>query len=178
MAAMTTRSRSLLLGALAALAAACAAKDERAREAPDSAAAAAAADDPRGDTLVDTVYADSLRVSLREMTRLPGGIYYRDTKRGTGPAADSGKTVTVHYTGWLSDGRTFDSSRERGEPITFPLGEGRVIGGWDAGLAGMRAGGRRLLVIPSASGYGRAGKPGTIPSRATLVFDIALLKVR
>ncbi|HEU4564019.1 MAG TPA: FKBP-type peptidyl-prolyl cis-trans isomerase [Gemmatimonadaceae bacterium] len=173
---MTARS-ALLLAALSALAA-CAAKEEPARDAADSAARVAAPDDPRGDTLVDTVYADSLRVSLAEMTRLPGGIYYRDTKRGTGPAADSGRTVTVHYTGWLSNGRVFDSSRERGEPVTFPLGEGRVIAGWDAGLAGMRAGGRRLLVIPPASGYGRAGKPGTIPSRATLVFDVALLKVR
>ena len=108
-----------------------------------------------------------------------------DTTVGAGAEAVSGKTVVVHYTGWLYDsvaadkkGRKFDSSVDRGQPFTFPLGAGKVIRGWDEGVAGMRVGGKRTLVIPPAMGYGSRGAGGVIPPDATLLFDVELLGVR
>jgi FKBP-type peptidyl-prolyl cis-trans isomerase FkpA len=108
-----------------------------------------------------------------------------DTTAGTGAEAVSGKTVVVHYTGWLYDpaapdkkGRKFDSSVDRGQPFTFPLGAGKVIRGWDEGVAGMHIGGKRTLVIPPAMGYGSRGAGGVIPPDATLLFDVELLGVR
>lgn len=107
-----------------------------------------------------------------------------DQTVGSGAEAVSGQTVTVHYTGWLYEqtaadrhGRQFDSSRDRGEPFTFPLGAGQVIRGWDEGVAGMRVGGRRTLLIPAGYGYGARGAGGVIPPGASLVFDVELLKV-
>jgi FKBP-type peptidyl-prolyl cis-trans isomerase len=107
-----------------------------------------------------------------------------DTKPGTGATAASGKKVTVHYTGWLYDpkaadkhGKKFDSSRDRGEPFSFTLGARQVISGWDMGVAGMKVGGQRTLVIPSDLGYGARGAGGAIPPHATLVFDVELLQV-
>ena len=107
-----------------------------------------------------------------------------DHKVGTGPEAVPGKTVVVHYTGWLFDpsaadnkGRKFDSSRDRGDPFRFPLGGGRVIAGWAQGVAGMKVGGQRTLVIPPELGYGARGAGGVIPPNATLVFDVELLGV-
>jgi len=85
--------------------------------------------------------------------------------------------VTVHYTGWLTDGSMFDSSLSRGEPFVFPLGAGRVIRGWDEGVAGMRVGGRRQLIIPAALAYGNRGAGGIIPPGATLIFEVELLEV-
>jgi len=108
-----------------------------------------------------------------------------DTKTGKGAKATSGRDVSVHYTGWLYDeaapehhGRKFDSSRDRGQPIIFPLGAGHVIEGWDKGLEGMKVGGKRTLIIPPQLGYGASGSPGAIPPNATLVFDVELMGVR
>ena len=108
-----------------------------------------------------------------------------DVKQGTGAEAIAGHDVSVHYTGWLYDenapdkhGKKFDSSRDRGDPFNFPLGGGRVIKGWDQGVAGMKIGGQRTLIIPSEMGYGSRGAGGAIPPNATLVFDVELLGVR
>ncbi len=107
-----------------------------------------------------------------------------DVKMGTGAEAKTGQTVSVHYTGWLYDpsaadkhGKQFDSSRTRGTPFTFPLGGGRVIKGWDQGVAGMKIGGQRTLTIPSQLGYGARGAGGTIPPNAVLIFDVELMGV-
>jgi FKBP-type peptidyl-prolyl cis-trans isomerase FkpA len=119
----------------------------------------------------------------------PGGsvaeLQRIDLKPGTGAVASAGDEVSVHYTGWLYDenapeqrGEQFDSSRERGEPITFLLGAGRVIRGWDDGVAGMRVGGQRVLMIPASLGYGRKGAGGVIPPNASLVFEVELVDVK
>jgi FKBP-type peptidyl-prolyl cis-trans isomerase len=112
----------------------------------------------------------------KEMTT-PSGLKYTDDQVGTGVTAEPGKTVSVHYTGWLLDGTKFDSSRDRGQPFSFPLGAGRVIKGWDEGVAGMRVGGKRTLTIPPDLGYG-ARATGPIPPNSTLKFEVELLDVR
>jgi FKBP-type peptidyl-prolyl cis-trans isomerase len=102
-----------------------------------------------------------------------------DIKVGTGAVAEAGKSVTVHYTGWLTDGKKFDSSKDHGQPFTFQLGAGQVIKGWDQGVAGMKVGGQRKLTIPPSLGYGAAGAGGgLIPPNATLVFEVELLDVK
>ena len=108
-----------------------------------------------------------------------------DVVVGQGDTASSGQRVTVHYTGWLYDpkaadkhGKKFDSSKDHGEPFSFKLGGGQVIRGWDQGVAGMKVGGTRTLVIPSELGYGQRGAGGAIPPNATLLFDVELLEVK
>ena len=107
----------------------------------------------------------------------PSGLQYEDSKEGTGAAAQTGQTVSVHYTGWLTDGKKFDSSKDRNQPFEFPLGAGRVIKGWDEGVRGMKVGGVRKLTIPSNLGYGARGAGGVSPPNATLVFEVELLKI-
>lgn len=106
------------------------------------------------------------------------GLKYVDQVVGAGEAAVAGKNVSVHYTGWLENGKKFDSSVDRGEPFSFPLGAGRVIKGWDEGVQGMKVGGKRKLTIPSDLGYGSRGAGGVIPPNATLIFDVELLGLR
>lgn len=115
-------------------------------------------------------------------TTTPSGLAYRDEVVGTGPSPRAGQSVSVHYTGWLDEngkqGKKFDSSRDRGQPFSFPLGQGRVIAGWDEGVASMKVGGRRTLIIPAKLGYGERGAGGSIPPGATLIFDVELLGAR
>jgi FKBP-type peptidyl-prolyl cis-trans isomerase len=110
-------------------------------------------------------------------TTTASGLQYWDVVVGTGAMAAPGNTVKVHYSGFLATGQKFDSSRDRGEPFSFPLGAGQVIKGWDEGVAGMKVGGQRQLRIPPALGYGAAGAGGAIPPNATLIFDVELLEV-
>jgi FKBP-type peptidyl-prolyl cis-trans isomerase len=110
---------------------------------------------------------------------MPNGLKYQDLTVGTGAEATAGKKVSVHYTGWLTNGTKFDSSVDRGQPFQFTLGAHEVISGWDQGVAGMKVGGKRKLTIPPDLGYGAAGTPGgPIPPNATLVFDVELLDVK
>ncbi|MCB9683594.1 MAG: FKBP-type peptidyl-prolyl cis-trans isomerase [Alphaproteobacteria bacterium] len=104
-------------------------------------------------------------------------LMIEEVEVGTGPTAAPGHRVSVHYTGWLVDGKKFDSSHDRGTPFRFELGRGQVIKGWDQGVAGMKVGGKRKLTIPPELGYGARGFPGAIPPNATLVFDVELVAI-
>jgi FKBP-type peptidyl-prolyl cis-trans isomerase len=114
-------------------------------------------------------------------TTTPSGLQYEDTNVGTGATAKAGTRVRVHYTGWLynnaQQGGKFDSSKDRGQPFSFHLGGGEVIGGWDEGVQGMQVGGTRVLIIPPHLGYGARGAGGVIPPNATLKFEVELLGV-
>jgi len=105
------------------------------------------------------------------------GLVIDDLVEGGGAAATAGQHVTVHYTGWLTDGTKFDSSKDRGDPFDFPLGARHVIAGWDEGVQGMKVGGTRKLTIPPQLGYGARGAGGVIPPNATLVFEVELLEI-
>ena len=113
------------------------------------------------------------------MTTTKTGLQYEDTQVGTGAVAAAGKTCVMHYTGWLwtdgAKGTKFDSSKDHGSPFSFGLGQGQVISGWDEGVAGMKVGGKRTLIIPPQLGYGARGAGGVIPPNATLKFDVELL---
>ena len=122
--------------------------------------------------------ASAKKASVNKEVTTPSGLKYTDVKVGTGATAEAGKTVTVHYTGTLKDGKKFDSSRDRNQPFSFPLGAGKVIKGWDEGVAGMKVGGQRRLVIPPALGYGAQGAGNVIPPNAELIFDVELLGIQ
>ena len=129
--------------------------------------------------------AESTKVNTNAPTAVTGepvttksGLKYWDIKKGTGETATEGKMVKVHYTGWLTNGKKFDSSVDRKEPFEFHLGGGEVIRGWDEGVSGMQVGGKRQLRIPPELGYGNRGAGGVIPPGATLVFDVELLGVK
>jgi FKBP-type peptidyl-prolyl cis-trans isomerase len=113
-----------------------------------------------------------------EVQTTTSGLRYIDEVVGEGAAMQAGKNVAVHYTGWLTNGTKFDSSRDRGQPFRFVLGAGRVIKGWDEGVATMKVGGKRTLIIPPELGYGARGAGGVIPPNATLIFEVELLDVK
>src|ERR1700730_1441167 len=115
--------------------------------------------------------------TAKEVT-MQDGLKYTEDQVGTGTEAQTGKTVSVHYTGWLTDGTKFDSSRDRNQPSSFALGRRQVIKGWDEGVAGMKVGGKRTLLIPPDLGYGARGAGGVIPPNATLKFEVELLDVK
>lgn len=119
----------------------------------------------------------------KNIVTTPSGLRYIDEKVGSGATAEKGKPVSVHYTGWILEagdkkGTKFDSSKDRGTPFSFGLGGGQVIKGWDEGVAGMKVGGSRTLMIPAALGYGARGAGGVIPPNADLIFDVDLLEVK
>jgi FKBP-type peptidyl-prolyl cis-trans isomerase FkpA len=114
---------------------------------------------------------------MSQITTTPSGLIYEDVSVGSGETAAVGQTVSVHYTGRLTDGSKFDSSKDRNEPFEFPLGAGYVIRGWDEGVQGMRVGGVRKLTIPPELGYGARGAGGVIPPNATLIFEVELLGI-
>ena len=126
--------------------------------------------------------ADAQAADLSTAPRSRTGLGVLDAKEGTGPSPAPGQTAVVHYTGWLLEdgkrGRKFDSSRDRGQPFEFPVGAGRVIKGWDEGVATMKTGGQRTLIVPPDLGYGARGAGNVIPPNATLVFDVELLGLR
>ena len=118
----------------------------------------------------------ALGVKESDTAKTASGLRFKDLKEGTGPSPKQGAKVTVHYTGWLMDGKKFDSSRDRSDPFTFVIGVGQVIKGWDEGVMTMKTGGHRVLIIPANLAYGEAGAPGAIPANATLRFEVQLLK--
>ena len=113
-----------------------------------------------------------------KVIKTDSGLQYVELKEGDGEKAKKGDTVEVHYTGWLKDGKKFDSSLDRKEPFEFKLGAGKVIKGWDEGVAGMKVGGKRKLIIPAELAYGKKGAGGVIPPDAELTFEVELLKIK
>lgn len=111
-------------------------------------------------------------------TKTASGLEYWDIRPGTGPEAKAGQRVKVHYTGWLTNGKKFDSSVDAGKPFSFTIGSGDVIKGWDEGVTGMKVGGKRQLRVPPQLAYGERGYPGAIPPNSTLIFDVRLLGIQ
>ena len=126
--------------------------------------------------------ASSTAQTAPKPTTTASGLQIIDTQVGTGPSPQRGQTCVMHYTGWLyqngAKGKKFDSSVDRGQPFEFPIGMGRVIAGWDEGVATMKVGGKRTLIIPARLGYGAQGAGGVIPQNATLIFEVELLGVK
>jgi peptidylprolyl isomerase len=155
---MTISRRATMLALVAALTIGC----ERAQDAGPGPGASGG----KASTMADS------------METTPSGLQYVDTKVGTGASPQKGQTAVVHYTGWLVDGKKFDSSKDSGQPFSFAVGRGEVIKGWDEGVATMKVGGTRKLVIPPDLGYGARGAGGVIPPNATLTFEVELLEIR
>jgi hypothetical protein len=122
-------------------------------------------------------YAPSLNIDFSQMAEFPSGLYCVDRSVGEGDTAATGRSVTVHYTGYFTDGSAFDSSGDRNQPFSIELGANQVIPGWEIGIPGMQVGGRRTLVIPPHLAYGPQGAGGVIPPNAVLIFDVELLAV-
>ena len=118
------------------------------------------------------------KVEKQDTVTTASGLKYVEIKVGNGALPKAGQTVVVHYTGWLTDGKKFDSSKDHGTPFEFPLGKGSVIKGWDEGLSTMKIGGVRKLIIPPQLGYGAGGMGAVIPPNATLIFEVELLSVK
>jgi FKBP-type peptidyl-prolyl cis-trans isomerase FkpA len=133
---------------------------------------------PSPSTVVSNVSNPTPTSTPMKTQTLPDGLKIEDEVIGTGPAAKAGQTVSVHYTGWLTDGTKFDSSVDRGQPFSFNLGAGQVIAGWDEGVAGMQVGGNTTQTIPASLGYGASGAGGVIPPNATLIFEVQLLAIK
>jgi peptidylprolyl isomerase len=171
------RAIPLLLAAAAALllAAACGGDDDTAPS--PSTAGTTTATSPAGRTVTPAPTQRTGPITLENPTVTTSGLRYQDLVVGDGPTPQPGQRVTVHYTGYFTDGRKFDSSLDRGQPFTFVLGVGQVIAGWDEGLATMKVGGKRILYIPARLGYGSRGQ-GPIPPDTDLVFEVELLDVR
>ena len=163
------RGRPALLAAAAWLAIACGG--------PDAEGGSAAETDASAEVVMDTEFADELDVDLEQMTRTESGLYYEDLEPGSGLASREGHVLETHYTGWLTTGEQFGTSRE-GSPYSFQLGRHQVPRGFEEGVTGMRIGGVRRLVVPPALGYGARGQPPTIPPSATLVYEIELLDIK
>ena len=125
-----------------------------------------------------TTEKETTPVDEQKAITTPSGLKYIDLVAGTGASPQKGQRVSVHYTGWLKDGKKFDSSVDRGQPFGFILGQGQVIKGWDEGVASMKVGGKRKLIIPPQLGYGPSGYPGVIPPNAELTFDVELLGIQ
>lgn len=142
-----------------------------AQPATEAAAASTAATEPATNPATEPA------AKPAEKTADTDKLIIKDLVKGKGAAAKAGDTVTVNYTGWLTNGTKFDSSLDRNQPFSFALGQGQVIAGWDQGVAGMKVGGKRKLTIPADLGYGEQGANGVIPPNATLVFEVELLKI-
>ena len=128
--------------------------------------------------ITQTINKEIISMDLDQAVTTDSGLKYIDIVEGTGESPQKGQKVTVHYTGTLTDGKKFDSSKDRNQPFTFTIGVGQVIKGWDEGVASMKVGGQRTLIIPPELGYGARGAGGVIPANATLLFDVELLAVK